>query len=604
MDETLVINDVKELLPIENADPWHKLSALEHDCVLIVEFSELEGPKPAFCIPQCPGVHFEPNDFAVWLMTADYQMTNHRTTESNFGVNKDIQMMLVNEEQGVYTYAHHFTLFDIEARGFFRPFCASYVTVDETKLSFLFENLRQEFSDALERIKNCNRRQFLKELTEAVEALSTVENQAISSYYELYYDQKTSEKSSNDASTKKPEVLNLRYRRLQRELENVHKLVSTYLNGNRNNSSSSSPVCTNHQINMDPWITTLRKGEGVETRKTMKDFKALCPCLYDDFCVSVRSLWNKYRHWNDYCSLFLSDNGSNCSRVNLETFPLLFLPNINEKNFNGNPTTNDLVSSTTIAEIDAIHYLSESTTSSDEKNHDEQSRLLISLGSKLPHLLYPLLIGQFMLIFGGEQRKETVKSLINKLKQFSPNLSSSTHLCYKWHEGSVPPQAYGEFKLFGLHVPKNFSVDNYLASNMKSFIAMMDLNSDTFHASEYVGVVMNCLSSKSLYNLHPSDRTLTPFVLSVISKFAILAFVLYYHIYGDNYQSNGLQVNQLMNTFASTFSLSKKDLRIVKYFVELIKLQRKSSSGAIIEPVESAFDSIFLNYEPVRSLKL
>lgn len=596
MDETVVISDINEFLPKQNPDPWHRMSALEHDCVLVVEFSELEGPKPTFCVPDSPGAHFEQNDFAVWLMTADYQMTNHRSNESNFGVNKDIQMMLVNEEQGVYTYAHHFTLFDIEARGFFRPFCASYVTFDECKLSCLFENFRQEFTRNLERIKNCNRRQFLKELTEAVEALSTVENQAISSYYELYYDQTASE----ETSTKKPEVLNLRYRRLQRELENVHKLVAGYLNGNRN---ASSPVCSNHSINMDPWITTLRRGEGVETRKTMKDFKTLCPCAYDDFCVAMRSLWTKYRHWNNFCSLLLIGDGYHGGRVNLDTFPLLYLPNCNSSSKSS--TVMDVYSSSsnsTVGEIDAVHIMSETSSSSDEKI--EERKLLISLGPKLSHVLYPLLIGQFTLIFGSEHRKQTVKTLVCKLKQFLPS-SFSTPLCYKWHEGRVPSSAFGEFKLFGVHVPKNISIDEYLASNIKSFIAIMDLNADVFHATEYTGTILSCLSSKSLYKLHPNDKTLMSFVLSAVSKFALLSFVLYYHIYGsvdDNHQSNGPQIERL-NKFASVFCLTKKDLKIVRYLVELLNLQH-SSSGAAVEPIESAFDSMFLDYEPARPLKL
>jgi hypothetical protein len=58
-DEHTTLPDVEEFFAKKQIDPWRRMSALEHDCCLIVEFSELEGPKPSICIPQSPGAHFE-----------------------------------------------------------------------------------------------------------------------------------------------------------------------------------------------------------------------------------------------------------------------------------------------------------------------------------------------------------------------------------------------------------------------------------------------------------------------------------------------------------------------------------------------------------------
>lgn len=183
-EETVVIPSPEDFITTTSIDPWHRYSSLSRDSILVVEFSELEGPKPLISVPKALDPHFDANEFAVRVMTADYQASN----KSFFPLRKDMQMLLTNEEQGVYTYVHYFTLFDIEARGFVRPYCISYVTLDKLKLLRHFDDFRRDFGSLVDGLKGCNRRLFLRELREAIESLQALENRAISSYYELYYD--------------------------------------------------------------------------------------------------------------------------------------------------------------------------------------------------------------------------------------------------------------------------------------------------------------------------------------------------------------------------------------------------------------------------------
>ncbi len=193
-DETVVIPSTDEFITVTPVDPWHRYSSLSRDSILVVEFSELEGPKPLISVPKALDPHFDANEFAVRVMTADYQASN----KSLFPLRKDMQMLLTNEEQGVYTYVHYFTLFDIEARGFVRPYCIAYVTGEKRKLLRRFDNFRRDFGSLIDGLKCCNRRRFLRELREAIESLQSLENRAVSTYYELYYEGKKEESSKSN----------------------------------------------------------------------------------------------------------------------------------------------------------------------------------------------------------------------------------------------------------------------------------------------------------------------------------------------------------------------------------------------------------------------
>lgn len=59
---------------------------------------------------------------------------------------KDAQVVLEEPSEDAMTYVHYFTLFDVHARGFVRPMCASYVTHDRDKCMDFFFDLQREFN--------------------------------------------------------------------------------------------------------------------------------------------------------------------------------------------------------------------------------------------------------------------------------------------------------------------------------------------------------------------------------------------------------------------------------------------------------------------------
>ncbi|XP_041086895.1 guanine nucleotide exchange protein smcr8a-like [Polyodon spathula] len=155
-----------------NANPWSKASFAKFtkDFILISEFSEQVGPQPLLTIPDDPKAWgtFDLNYFSLRIMSVDYQ-TSFVGHPPGCGYPKlnfveDSRVVLGDSKEGAFAYVHHLTLYDLEARGFVRPFCIAYISADEDKIMQQFQELSSEFTKASECLKTGNRKAFASEL--------------------------------------------------------------------------------------------------------------------------------------------------------------------------------------------------------------------------------------------------------------------------------------------------------------------------------------------------------------------------------------------------------------------------------------------------------
>ncbi|KAM6956909.1 LOW QUALITY PROTEIN: guanine nucleotide exchange protein smcr8a [Aplochiton taeniatus] len=155
-----------------NSNAWAKTSYAKFtkDFILISEFSEQVGPQPLLTIPDDPRVcgTFDLNYFSLRIMSVDYQASfvGHPPGSGypRLSFVEDSRVVLGDSKEGAFAYVHHLTLYDLEARGFVRPFCMAYVSADERKIMLQFQELSQRFSRASECLKTGNRRAFAREL--------------------------------------------------------------------------------------------------------------------------------------------------------------------------------------------------------------------------------------------------------------------------------------------------------------------------------------------------------------------------------------------------------------------------------------------------------
>ncbi|CAL8274962.1 unnamed protein product [Lota lota] len=167
------------LYPYANSNPWAKTAYAKFtkDFILISEFSEQVGPQPLLTIPDDPKVcgTFDLNYFSLRIMSVDYQASfvGHPPGSGypRLSFVEDSRVVLGDSKEGAFAYVHHLTLYDLEARGFVRPFCMAYVSADERKIMMQFEELTQRFSQASECLKTGNRRAFAKELQRKLQDL-------------------------------------------------------------------------------------------------------------------------------------------------------------------------------------------------------------------------------------------------------------------------------------------------------------------------------------------------------------------------------------------------------------------------------------------------
>ncbi|KAF7648753.1 hypothetical protein LDENG_00152290 [Lucifuga dentata] len=160
------------LHPLVDSNPWVKTSYAKFtkDFILISEFSEQVGPQPLLTIPDDPKVcgTFDLNYFSLRIMSVDYQASfvGHPPGSGypRLSFVEDSRVVLGDSKEGAFAYVHHLTLYDLEARGFVRPFCMAYVSADERKIMLQFEELSLRFCQASECLKAGNRRAFAKEL--------------------------------------------------------------------------------------------------------------------------------------------------------------------------------------------------------------------------------------------------------------------------------------------------------------------------------------------------------------------------------------------------------------------------------------------------------
>lgn len=160
------------LYPLADSNPWAKTSYAKFtkDFILISEFSEQVGPQPLLTIPDDPKIcgTFDLNYFSLRIMSVDYQASfvGHPPGSGypRLSFVEDSRVVLGDSKEGAFAYVHHLTLYDLEARGFVRPFCMAYVSADERKIMLQFQELSLRFSQASECLKAGNRRAFAKEL--------------------------------------------------------------------------------------------------------------------------------------------------------------------------------------------------------------------------------------------------------------------------------------------------------------------------------------------------------------------------------------------------------------------------------------------------------
>ena len=564
--------------------------------------------------PSSPGVHFDANGLSVWLMTCDYQQ-NSSSEKTHFSLSKCTQTLMHNEEQGLHAFVQHWILFDIEARGFVRPLCAAYVTRTANKLPLLCQQIQEALGTLVESLIECNRRQFLKELSQTIDTLDSVDHRAISAYYELYYDNSlVGGRSTSSAGASRLEAISLRARKLYGELDSAYKCVSAELVSHVHESSS----CQVHNVDISAWLAKLSQTTTPTTspdsgNESLRPVSSLAPCVYANFLNGIEKLWSTFRLFEPSLR-FLMDQpvGSStftCGGPSLHFggYSLLHLPQIKR-------TKSALLSAGRTETIDGDY--SEMTEDADAGEDarslnrlvadvaasrsagETNDKLLTTVVGSLGQLLFPLLTGQFMLVCAGDLRKATGVDVLRKLRWFVPSPPDGRTDPVLWHEGTRA--AYGVRRSQTVRSARAALFARRRLCRKQRASVPVGARPERQHLS-LVAVPRPTAGpsrTQAHFRLRHRPFSLILYVFSLIGDCCMLAYVLHYFMYSDHelYRRNALHLSR----FAQTLSLEPGDVKILRYFVELLRQQDSDQPR-----MEGTFESLFLDHEPAsRPFKL
>ena len=146
------------------------------ECLCVCVSPLQVGPQPVLTIPDDPRIlgAFDLNHFSLRIMSVDYQACSPGPSPSPSGPSHTgpaprlsfcEDSRVVMGDWGSFAYVQHLTLYDLEARGFVRPFCMAYVSAEHRKLMEHFLLLSEGLGQASDWLKTGNRRAFARELT-------------------------------------------------------------------------------------------------------------------------------------------------------------------------------------------------------------------------------------------------------------------------------------------------------------------------------------------------------------------------------------------------------------------------------------------------------
>ncbi|KAJ5079881.1 hypothetical protein M0811_04194 [Anaeramoeba ignava] len=132
---------------------------MNDDFIVLTEFSQRKGPVTRMTIPP---QSLDLKSFAIQIMTTDYQKEFDGTPVS------DTQFVIAFNRKSMKNFncafVNHFTLLDIQARGFVRPICLSFVSNDMTKIMQNLPKMMKDFSEVTQKLKLNNIAIFIHEI--------------------------------------------------------------------------------------------------------------------------------------------------------------------------------------------------------------------------------------------------------------------------------------------------------------------------------------------------------------------------------------------------------------------------------------------------------
>uniref|UniRef100_A0A7I4Y9N2 UDENN FLCN/SMCR8-type domain-containing protein n=1 Tax=Haemonchus contortus TaxID=6289 RepID=A0A7I4Y9N2_HAECO len=403
-------------------DPFNRLGCNIDPVVVVVEFCQVQGPRPLATVglktKEIP-TSLDIDNLSVWLMSS----------EAASGT----LLVIYNQQTGIYAMSYYTTIYDIRARAFQRPLCVAVLSSERptsSRLSHFSNGVRRLVSPLIK----CNRRYFMRQLSDIIKISDAVESDTVQTYYTLDVDMlklpTTSRKLGNVAE---------QARKLRPRMQAMYEVLS---------ESRTYMDCSGH--------TGEDRAAAEEMFMSFMQTSALCPvseltpCVYDAFVANLHPFLVE-------CSEnHVREGVLYCANTPILRFPKLVSPM--------KPNTS--------------------------KSHDQAAigneETMRTVAHHLDNLLFPVLAGDDMVVCGSVQRKHTVIDLVDKINSLKPK-AHPNHKVVLWTENQeARPKG-----VVGVCYERGESA----ALNLRD-TAILDTNASVLRTVPYRGVLLSHLKNK------------------------------------------------------------------------------------------------------------
>ncbi|KAK0419719.1 hypothetical protein QR680_014287 [Steinernema hermaphroditum] len=445
----------------KSIDPWNRVNCCKVPTLLVVEFCQVQGPKPLHWYPeQDANSHLDLDNVAVWIMSSD---AIHGST-----------VIVFNQQLGLYAILHHSTILDVTARAFQRPLSLALLTPDKPTTSMLraFKNIADRL---LTPLLACNRQLFRRFVTNVISLASDLQSNTVKNYYALFRDSETLSKNTS----MKIHGIAMQARKLQSRFKEAYRTLA--------NSEARCCHCGSEESDFIQFIPLFDSTSSVK----LLPLSQLAPCAYDEFIDSLKPLYD------EYLSEFRHDTGVDNS------FGLLFCNNV--------PVMRKLQASG----VEKKAVLEQQVAQTSSASTQQEGRPLCDMASQLDLILAPLMSGDSMAILSSEQRKPTGKDVLQKLALVKPGKRQEEVL---WHESQLIKTDEDED---GKNSEKNELVGFTLnrAESLKfsdaHFVSFIDLNNHRLRCRDSIPKLLSQLAKRRHF---PNDDCLMAFVVAVVTE--------------------------------------------------------------------------------------
>ncbi|KIH60367.1 hypothetical protein ANCDUO_09384 [Ancylostoma duodenale] len=459
-------------------DPFNRLGCNIDPFLAVVEFCQVQGPRPLATVSLRQNRNLASVDvdsLSVWLMSS----------EAASGT----VLLIYNQQMGIYALSYYATIYDIKARAFQRPICVALLTSERPT-----SNQLSRFSSGVRKLVapliKCNRRFFLRQLSDMIKISDAVESDTIQTYYTL-----DAEMLKQSGSNRKLSNVAEQARKLRPRMQALYDVLSEsrtcmllHIVTNTEAISISSSLLYEQQVpNLFKDLDcTGHAGEDQAAAEEMflsflqnpslDPISDVTPCAYDCFIANLHS--------------FLVQ----CSENQLQKGVL----------YSANTPILRFPKRTSPMKVKSSKSGCSSSTGGEETLH--------TISQHLDNVLFPVLAGEDMVVCGSEQRKQTVIDIVDKINFLKPK-SHPNHSVVLWADASESrPKG-----VVGVCHDRSESA----ALNLRS-TAVLDANACVLRTVPYRGFLLSSLSTKRRF---PSDAALLAFVAATLTNISALVYL-------------------------------------------------------------------------------